>query len=91
MKEKYGINLPITPGNPSEITTNPAQAPNIVIQQIPSIEKQSQPGYLILTTNIINDNGVQKLASDFTINIAGNTSTPSFQAIQTPEIKTISY
>jgi predicted phosphodiesterase len=59
-------------------------------QQIPLIEEQSQPGYLILTTNIVNDNGGTKRASDFTINIAGNTSTPSFQAVQAPEIKTVS-
>jgi hypothetical protein len=59
-------------------------------QQIPLIEKQSQPGYLILTTNIVNDNGGTKRASDFTINIAGNTSTPSFQVVQAPKIKTIS-
>lgn len=61
-----------------------------VAQQIPLIEKQSQPGYLILTTNIVNDNGGTKRASDFTINIAGNTSTPSFQAIQAPDIKNVS-
>jgi hypothetical protein len=62
----------------------------IAQQQIPFVEKQSQPGYLILTTNIINDNGGTKHASDFTINIAGNTSTPSFQAVQAPQIKTVS-
>ena len=80
----------ITPGNPPKSEQDPAPAPKIITQLIPSIEKQSQPGYIILTTNIINDNGGTKLASDFTINIAGNTSTPSFQAIQTPEIKTVS-
>ncbi|MGZ5470454.1 MAG: metallophosphoesterase [Nitrososphaeraceae archaeon] len=61
-----------------------------VAQQIPSIEKQSQPGFLLLATNIINDNGGTKLASNFTINIAGNTSTPSFQTLTLPEIKTVS-
>ena len=80
----------ITPGNPPKSQQDPAQAPKITTEQIPLIEKHSQPGYLILTTNIINDNGGTKLASDFTIIIAGNTSTPSFQAIQTPEIKTVS-
>ena len=80
----------ITPGNPPKSEQDPAQAPKIVTKQIPLREKQSQPGYLILATIIINDNGGTKLASDFTINIAGNTSTPSFQAIQTPEIKTVS-
>lgn len=80
----------ITPGNLTKSEQDPAQAPKIVTKQIPLIEKQSQPGYLIVTTNIINDNGGTKLASDFTINIAGNTSTPSFQAIQTPETKTVS-
>ncbi|HKQ21506.1 MAG TPA: metallophosphoesterase [Nitrososphaeraceae archaeon] len=79
----------ITPGNPPKSQQDPAQGP-IITQHIPLIEKQSQPGYLILTTNIINDNGGTRLASDFTINIVGNTSTPSFQAIQTPEIKTVS-
>ena len=80
----------ITPGNPPKSQQDPAPAPKIITEQIPLTEKQSQPGYLILTTNIINDNGGTKLASDFTIIIAGNTSTPSFQAIQTPEIKTVS-
>jgi len=80
----------VSPDNPPVSQQDTAQAPKIVTKQIPLIEKQSQPGYLILTTNIINDNGGTKLASDFTINIAGNTSTPSFQAIQTPEIKTVS-
>jgi hypothetical protein len=61
-----------------------------IVQQIPSIEKKSKPGFLLLATNIINDNGGIKLASDFTINIAGNTSTPSFQALPAPEIKTVS-
>lgn len=42
-----------------------------IVQQIPTIEKQSQPGFLLLATNIINDNGGTKLASNFTINIAG--------------------
>ena len=61
-----------------------------IAQQIPSIEKQSQPGFLLLATNIINYNGGTKLASNFTINIAGNTSTPSFQALTAPKIKTVS-
>ncbi|HET9805595.1 MAG TPA: metallophosphoesterase [Nitrososphaeraceae archaeon] len=62
-----------------------------ITQQIPSIDKQSQPGYLILATNIINDSGGTKLASDFTINIVGNSFIlASFQALPAPEIKIVS-
>ncbi len=35
------------------------------IAQIPSVEEQSQRGILILTTNVINDNGGSKQAPDF--------------------------
>ena len=53
--------------------------------------KDVGPGYLILATNIINDSGGKKLASDFTINLAGNSFTlASFRALPAPEIKIVS-
>jgi hypothetical protein len=62
-----------------------------ITQQTPVIEKQSQPGYLVLATNIINDSGGTKRASDFTINLVGNSFIlGSFQALQAPEIKIVS-
>jgi len=69
--------------------------PKITTQQIPLVEKQLQSqtggGYLILATIIINDNGGTKHASDFTINIVGNTFiVGSFRALPSPEIKVVS-
>ena len=61
------------------------------IAQIPSVEEQSQRGFLILTTNVINDNGGSKQAPDFIINVLGSPSFPSiFQAAQTPDVQIIS-
>jgi hypothetical protein len=62
------------------------------IAQIPSVEEQSQRGLLILTTNVINDNGGgSKQASDFIINIDGSSAFPSiFNAAQTPEVQIVS-
>jgi hypothetical protein len=61
------------------------------IAQIPSVEEQSQRGFLILTTKVINDNGGSKQASDFIINVLGSPSFPSiFQAAQTPDVQFIS-
>src|SRR5687768_13443159 len=61
------------------------------IAQIPSVEEQSQRGFLILTTKVINDNGGSKQASDFIINVLGSPSFPSiFQAAQTPDVQIIS-
>ncbi|HZB64016.1 MAG TPA: hypothetical protein VE307_01775, partial [Nitrososphaeraceae archaeon] len=61
------------------------------IAQIPSVEEQSQRGFLILTTNVINDNGGSKQASDFIINVLGSPSFPSIlQAAQTPDVQIIS-
>ncbi len=61
------------------------------IAQIPSVEEQSQRGLLILTTNVINDNGGSKQAPDFIINIVGSPAFPSiFNAAQTPEVQIIS-
>ena len=61
------------------------------IAQIPSVEEQSQRGFLILTTNVINDNGGSKQASDFIINVLGSPAFPSsFQAAQTPKVQIIS-
>jgi hypothetical protein len=61
------------------------------IAQIPSVEEQSQRGFLILTTNVINDKGGSKQAADFTINVLGSPAFPSIlQAAQTPKVKFIS-
>ncbi len=61
------------------------------IAQIPSVEEQSQRGFLILTTNVINDNGGSKQAPDFTINVLGSPAFPSIlQAVQTPKVQFIS-
>ena len=61
------------------------------IAQIPSVEEQSQRGFLILTTNVINDNGGSKQAPDFFINVLGSPSFPSIlQAAQTPDVQIIS-
>ena len=55
------------------------------------MEEQSQRGFLILTTNVINDNGGSKQASDFIINVLGSPAFPSsFQAAQTPKVQIIS-
>jgi hypothetical protein len=61
------------------------------IAQIPSVEEQSQRGLLILTSNVINDNGGSKQASDFIINILGSPSFPSsFNAVDTPKVQIVS-
>ena len=61
------------------------------IAQIPSVEEQSQLGFLIITTNVINDNGGTKQASDFRINMLGSQSfPPSFQAFHSPRVQIIS-
>ena len=61
------------------------------IAQIPSVEEQSQRGLLILTSNVINDNGGSKQASDFIINILGSPSFPSsFKAVDTPKVQIVS-
>jgi hypothetical protein len=67
-----------------------------ITQQILSTNTtQSQPGYLILATIIINDSGGTKISSDFTLNIVGKIAgksfiLASFQALPSPEIKIIS-
>ena len=61
------------------------------IAQIPSVEEQSQRGLLLLTSNVINDNGGSKQASDFIINILGSPSFPSsFKAVDTPKVQIVS-
>jgi hypothetical protein len=61
------------------------------IAQIPSVEEQAQRGFLIITTNVINDNEGSKQASDFIIDILGSPSFPStFQTVQTPKVQIIS-
>src|SRR5688500_7182140 len=67
-----------------------------ITQQIPSTNTtQSQQGYLILATIIINDDGGTKVAKDFTVNIVGNIVgksfiLASFQALPSPEVKIVS-
>jgi hypothetical protein len=66
-----------------------------IIQQIPSTNTQSQPGYLILATIIINDSGGTKVSSDFIVNIIGEIVGKSFilgsfQALPAPEVKIVS-
>ena len=59
-----------------------------IIQQIPSTNTQSQPGYIILATIIINDSGGTKRASDFKLNIVGKSFILGpFQALPAPQIK----
>ena len=70
-------------------------APPTIIQQIPSTNTQSQPGYLILATIIINDSGGTKVSSDFMVNIIGEIVGKSFilgsfQALPAPEVKIVS-
>src|SRR5919112_1391983 len=61
------------------------------IAQIPSVEEQSQSGFLIITTNLINNNEGTKEESDFTINLLGSQSFPSsFQASPLPKVQIIS-
>ncbi|HEX6671875.1 MAG TPA: hypothetical protein VF084_06550 [Nitrososphaeraceae archaeon] len=61
------------------------------IAQIPSVEEQSQRGLLILTSNVINDNGGSKQTSDFIINILGSPAFPSsFKAVDTPKVQIVS-
>ena len=97
----------ITPGNPPSSAQDPSPAPLTGTQQIPSIiqeqippmttpsipskTNQIDPGYLILATNIINDNGGKKLASDFTLDIEADASnTPSFKALPENDMKIVS-
>ena len=90
----FATSLPIISFSQMDYPTNPMitqQIPSIITQQIPSIGNQSQPGFLILATNIINDSGGTKLASDFTVNIVGSSLIlASFQALPAPEIKIVS-
>jgi hypothetical protein len=61
------------------------------IAQIPSVEEQSQRGLLILTSNVINDNGGSNQASDFIVNILGSPAFPSsFNAVDTPKVQIVS-
>jgi hypothetical protein len=82
----FATSLPIISFSQTDYSTNPT-----IKQQIPSTNTQSQPGYLILATIIINDSGGTKVSSDFTVNIAGNSFIlASFQALPAPEIKIVS-
>ncbi|HJU58267.1 MAG TPA: hypothetical protein VJ583_00835, partial [Nitrososphaeraceae archaeon] len=63
----------------------------LTISQIPPVEEPSQLGFLILATNVINDNGGTKQASDFTINVLGSQAfPPSFQAASSNLMQIIS-
>lgn len=60
------------------------------VAQIPSVEEQAKLGFIIITTNIINDDGGKNKASDFTINIQGSPSFPSsFKASSSPDVEII--
>ncbi|MGE0243638.1 MAG: hypothetical protein AB7P56_06895 [Nitrososphaeraceae archaeon] len=68
----------------SDVNSVPAVA------QIPSVEEQAKLGFIIITTNIINDDGDISKASDFTINIQGSPSFPSsFKASSSPDVEII--
>ena len=47
------------------------------IAQLPSPDEKNKIGYIILSTNVINDNGGNKQPSDFTINIHDTSAFPS--------------
>jgi hypothetical protein len=86
----FATSLPIMSFSQMDYSAHPT-----ITQQIPSTNTQSQPGYLILATIIINDSGGTKVASDFTVNIIGKIVgksfiLASFQALPAPEIKIVS-
>ena len=86
----FATSLPIISFSQVDYSAHPT-----ITQQIPSTNTQSQPGYLILATIIINDSGGTKVASDFTVNIIGKIVgksfiLASFQALPSPEIKIVS-
>jgi predicted phosphodiesterase len=86
----FATSLPIISFSQMDYSAHPT-----ITQQIPSTNTQSQPGYLILATIIINDSGGTKVASDFTVNIIGKIVgksfiLASFQALPAPEIKIVS-
>jgi predicted phosphodiesterase len=70
-------------------------ANSTITQQIPTTNNQSQQGFLILATVIINDSGGTKVAKDFKVNIVGKIEGKSFilgsfQALPSPEVKIVS-
>ena len=86
----FATSLPIISFSQMDSSAHPT-----ITQQIPSTNTQSQPGYLILATIIINDSGGTKVASDFTVNIIGKIVgksfiLASFQALPSPEVKIVS-
>ncbi|HEU4483778.1 MAG TPA: hypothetical protein VFR65_12085 [Nitrososphaeraceae archaeon] len=64
----------------------------LTISQLPSAdEEQSELGFLVVGTNVINDNGGSKQAPDFIVNILGSPSFPSsFQAAPSNLMQVIS-
>ena len=87
----FATSLPIISFSQMDYSAYPT-----ITQQIPSTNTtQSQQGYLILATIIINDDGGTKVAKDFTVNIVGKIVgksfiLASFQALPSPEIKIVS-
>ena len=61
------------------------------IAQLPSPDGKNKIGYIILSTNVINDNGGNKQPSDFTINIHDTLAFPSsLKAVPSPQVQIIS-
>ncbi|HSF49844.1 MAG TPA: hypothetical protein VLA74_03710, partial [Nitrososphaeraceae archaeon] len=61
------------------------------IAQLPSPDGKNKIGYIILSTNVINDNGGNKQPSDFTINIHDTSAFPSsLKAVPSPQVQIIS-
>ena len=87
----FATSLPIISFSQMDYSAYPT-----ITQQIPSTNTtQSQQGYLILATIIINDDGGTKVAKDFTVNIVGKIVgksfiLASFQALSSPEVKIVS-
>jgi predicted phosphodiesterase len=87
----FATSLPIISFSQMDYSAYPT-----ITQQIPSTNTtQSQQGYLILATIIINDDGGTKVAKDFTVNIVGKIVgksfiLASFQALPSPEVKIVS-
>src|ERR1044072_5431440 len=60
------------------------------VAQVPSVEEQAKLGFIIVTTNIINDDEGKKKASEFTMDIEGSPSFPSsFKASSSPDVEII--
>ncbi|MDW3604798.1 MAG: hypothetical protein QOK67_07140, partial [Nitrososphaeraceae archaeon] len=75
--------LPIMPLSLPSLLLPPSQTSGeegeqLTISQIPLTEEEpSELGFLVVGTNVINDNGGSKQASDFIINVLGSPAFPS--------------